>query len=76
MARGTAYLVFLIPIIVSVPLAAYVLLDIVSQPDRELDMWPFDDIVQTNSITDSLASTHSVNVNIQTQSAIYGSAVI
>ncbi len=40
MARGVAYLVFLIPIIVSVPIAAYVLYDVVSQPGRELGMMP------------------------------------
>ncbi len=40
MARKTAYLVFLLPVIISVPVAAYVLMDILEQPDRELDMWP------------------------------------
>lgn len=74
MARGTAYLVFLIPIIVSVPLAAYVLSDILSQPGRELDMWPFEDLLQSNSATDE-ASAHSEVVHVQIQSVRHGFAV-
>ena len=40
MARKVVYIVFLLPIIISVPIAAYVLADILNQPGRELDMWP------------------------------------
>jgi len=63
-ARRVAYLVFLIPVVISVPIAAYVLADIVSQPDRKLNLWPFDgsDDGHANSAVDpGAAAAYSVN---------------
>lgn len=40
MACAVAYLVFLVPVAISIPAAAYVMYDILQNPDRELDMWP------------------------------------
>ena len=40
MVGTVAYLVFLVPVVISVPVAAYVMYDILQKPDRELDMWP------------------------------------
>ena len=62
-----AYLVFLMPIVVSVPLAAYVMADILSKPDRKLDMWPFDDYdAHPNSVIDSgVASAYSASDTLE-----------
>ena len=72
MARRVAYLIFLLPVIISVPIAAYVLMDILEKPDRRLDLWPIDtddghnlsvDFVQLYTISFDYVSD---NIQIQT----------
>lgn len=54
-ARRVAYLIFLIPAILSISLASVVMADILKEPDRELNMWQFQnkdkEIVLTSEIT-------------------------
>ncbi len=39
--RSVAYLIFLVPIIISVAFASFVMSDILAESDRELNMWQF-----------------------------------
>lgn len=49
MARRVAYLVFLIPVVISIPIAAYVLYDIVQQPGRAISMMPNAELARSDS---------------------------
>ncbi len=74
MARGVAYLVFLIPIVISIPIAAYVLYDIVSQPGRELSMMPGSaSTVHSSSVIDfvGIASSYSTNDPLNIKAKIF-----
>ena len=42
--QNTALLVFLFPVVTGMALGAFVLSGVLTQPDRELDMWPFETI--------------------------------
>jgi len=41
-ARGIAYIVYVLPVVVSFIIAGFVLNQILQEPDRELNMWPFE----------------------------------
>ena len=45
--KKIAYLVFVFPVIVSLIFGGFVLSDVLGQPDRELNMWPFKFETQT-----------------------------
>ncbi len=40
-ARKIAYVVFVLPVVISIILGGYVLSDVLAQPDRHLNMWQF-----------------------------------
>ncbi len=40
-ARKIAYIVFVLPVIISIVFGGYVLSDVLGQPDRKLNMWQF-----------------------------------
>lgn len=42
--QNTALLVFLFPVVIGMAFGTFVLSGILTQPDRELNMWPFDSI--------------------------------
>jgi len=42
--QNTALLVFLFPVVMGMAFGAFVLSGILAQPDRELNMWPFENI--------------------------------
>jgi hypothetical protein len=49
MAAKMAYLVFLFPVIVSLALGSFVMAEVLNEPERELNMWPFK-FSETNKI--------------------------
>jgi hypothetical protein len=45
-ARKIAYVVFVLPVVISVILGGFVLSNVLAQPDRQLDMWQFNFVVK------------------------------
>ncbi len=50
--QSAAYLIFVFPIIISIAFGAFVLTDVLGQPDRHLNMWPFGNAMQPIQIGD------------------------
>src|SRR5574341_562679 len=53
--QNTALLVFLFPVVIGMAFGAFVLSGVLTQPDRELNMWPFESTpIQTQTGTEEL----------------------
>jgi len=71
-ARRVAYLVFLIPVVISVPIAAYVLYDIVQKPGREISMMPSAELARSDPVIRfvGIESAYSVNDQLNIEAEI------
>jgi hypothetical protein len=49
-----AYLVFLFPVIISIALGSLVMAEVLNEPERELNMWPFKFSSSTKTQSDSI----------------------
>lgn len=69
--QNTALLVFLFPVVMGIAFGGFVLSGVLTQPDRELNMWPFENIfIPTQPIIkdleiQGLLSQYSVSANIE-----------
>ena len=70
--QNVALLVFLFPVVISIGFGAIVLTDVLSQPNRELDMWPFANVIKTPTQTgdkgieiQGLQREYSINAQIE-----------
>ena len=70
--QNVALLVFLFPVVISIGFGAIVLTDVLSQPNRELNMWPFANLIKTPTQTgdkdieiQDLQLTYPINSPIQ-----------
>ncbi|NJK77689.1 MAG: hypothetical protein HC944_01090 [Nanoarchaeota archaeon] len=71
MATRLVYIVFVLPVLISIAFATVVMADILQSPDRELDMWPMG---KHNMMTDDesisiigLEKQYSISTPIQIQ---------
>ncbi len=53
-AAKVAYLVFLFPVIISIALGSFVMAEVLNEPQRELNMWPFKFSGQNKIASDSI----------------------
>lgn len=72
MARGILYAVFIIPVILSLIFGTIVMAEVLQQPNRELNMWKFENsglsITQNDSITiQGLEKAYKVNTPVKLQ---------
>ena len=49
--RGVAFVVFLFPVVISIFFGSFVLGEVLKEPERELDLWPFDFTGTTGAIS-------------------------
>lgn len=72
-AKGVFYVVFLLPIAFSIFFGSVVMADVLQEPDRELDMWPFefsDKTVSENNlkiigIQEQYSTSDLINIKLQ-----------
>ena len=50
--RKIAYIIFVVPVVISFIFGGYVLSDVLGQPDRQLNMWQFKFITQPQQVGD------------------------
>lgn len=70
--QNVALLVFLFPVVITIGFGTFVLADVLSQPDRELNMWPFANLIKTPTQTgdqgieiQGLQKEYSINVPVE-----------
>jgi len=70
--QNVAFVVFLFPVIASIGFGVFVLADILQEPNRDLNMWPFGDLVKPPTQTgdaeikiQELLKTYSVSTPIE-----------
>jgi len=71
-ARGIAYIVYILPVVVSFIIAGFVLNQILQEPDRELNMWPFeienftpqDESIKILNIEKEYSTSTPINVQV------------
>lgn len=73
MATKVAFFVFLFPILLSLTLGSYVMTEVLNEPQRELNMWPFksseknivqSDSIKINSLQQKYSTTIPVNIKV------------
>ena len=71
-AKG-AYFVFLFPVIISLALGSFVMAEVLNEPERELNMWPFktsgtnkvqSDSIKIVSLQQEYSSSTSINIQV------------
>lgn len=70
MATRLLYVVFVLPIVVSIAFGTVVMADVLQSPDRELNMWPMGNNIMTNDESISiigLEKQYSISTPIQIQ---------
>lgn len=75
-ARGILYAVFVVPVILSLIFGTIVMAEMLQQPNRELNMWKFENsglsITQNDSITiQGLEKVYKINSPIKLQVSIF-----
>lgn len=70
--QNVAFVVFLFPVVASIGFGVFVLADVLQEPNRDLNMWPFGDLVtpptQTGDVEikiQELLKTYSVSMPIE-----------
>ncbi len=72
-AAKVAYFVFLFPVIISLTLGSFVMAEILNEPERELNMWPFktsgvnkiqSDSIKIVSLQQEYSSTTAINIQV------------
>ena len=72
-AAKVAYFVFLFPVITSLALGSFVMAEVLSEPERELNMWPFktsgtnkvqSDSIKIISLQQEYSSTTPINIQV------------
>lgn len=68
-----AYFVFLFPVIISLALGSFVMAEVLNEPERELNMWPFktsgttkvqSDSIKIISLQQEYSSTTPINIQV------------
>jgi len=72
-ASKVAYFVFLFPVIISLALGSFVMAEVLNEPERELNMWPFkfsgtakvqSDSIKIISVQQEYSSTTPINIQV------------
>ncbi|HXV50650.1 MAG TPA: hypothetical protein VD689_00820 [Nitrosopumilaceae archaeon] len=72
-AAKVAYFVFLFPVIISLALGSFVMAEVLNEPERELNMWPFkfsgtnkvhSDSIKIISLQQEYSSTTPINIQV------------
>ncbi len=72
-AAKVAYFVFLFPVIISLALGSFVMAEVLNEPERELNMWPFkfsgttkvqSDSIKIISLQQEYPSTTPINIQV------------
>ncbi len=80
MARGTVYVVVLLPVIVSIVFGSVVMEEVLKEPDRELKFWEFEpsginiassDMIKISGIQKQYSTTSPIEIKILVEDPIF-----